>query len=223
MTRADGPRRGFFDLWSRFYDLPAAQAAADRPVHDAVVARLRSLGCRAVADIGCGTGLLSSRLARELPAVRVVGLDFSAGMLREATTNEPPAPRGVVGWVQGDAQRLPFRDASFDAVVSTESFHWYPDQRAALAEFRRVLAPHGRLLVELINPPIAAIGTLARLASRVGGQPLTWPTRDEMRALVERAGFRVEAQQRIFRWLSPLLLPAVLTVAARADAVPPPR
>jgi ubiquinone/menaquinone biosynthesis C-methylase UbiE len=205
-----GPSRGLFDLWSTFYDLPLVQRLTYRPVQDAVVAALRTLAPRHVLDVGCGTGLLTARLGRELPGVSVVGCDFSRGMLAHAR-----AHAGPVGWVQGDAQRLPFRDATADAIVSTEAFHWFPDQRRALAEFRRVLAPGGRLLVAFVNTPNDAVGTLFRVASRVMGQPFDWPTRAEMRALCERAGLRVEAQRRVFRFPAGLTLPPVLTIAMR--------
>jgi ubiquinone/menaquinone biosynthesis C-methylase UbiE len=54
--------------------------------------------------------------------------------------------------VQATALRLPFRDASFDAIVSTGAFHWFPDQAAAQKEFRRVVTPKGRILLKLVSP-----------------------------------------------------------------------
>ena len=49
--------------------------------------------------------------------------------------------------VQGDSQRLPFAEGSFDAVTCANSFHHYPRQERAVAEFRRVLGPGGALLL----------------------------------------------------------------------------
>ena len=117
--------------------------------------------------------------------------------------------------MQGDAGRLPFRRAAFDALVSTEAFHWFPDQRAALAEFRRVLRPGGRLLLAVVNPRFALAGRLMQLASRVVGEPFYWPTASEIRRQMEAAGFRVERQVRLFRLPGGILLPPVLTVATR--------
>ncbi len=202
-----GPRRWFFDVWSLVYDLPPVQRATYRPVHDAVIAALRGGVCRRVLDIGCGTGQLSARIRRELPKARVVGCDFSAGMLRRA------AARGGAAWVQGDAAHLPFAAGSFDALVSTEAFHWFPDQPAALREFRRVLSPRGRLLLALVNPPTELVSEAARLGSRLFGEPFYWPTPAQMRRRVEGAGFRVERQSRVFRLPGALLFPPVLTVA----------
>jgi ubiquinone/menaquinone biosynthesis C-methylase UbiE len=205
---APGAKRWFFDGWARVYDLPLVQRVVYRPPQDAVVAALGAVPCHAILDIGCGTGQLTARLRRELPGTRVVGCDFSLGMLRQARARD-----GRMPWVQGDAGRLPFRDRSFDTVVSTEAFHWFPDPGAALAEFRRVLQPEGRLLLALVNPRLAATGRIVEVASRVVGQPFHWPTRGELRGLLKASGFDVDQQVRIFRLPGALLLPPALTVA----------
>jgi SAM-dependent methyltransferase len=163
-----------------------------------------------VLDVGCGTGLLTARIRHELEREGTVGCDFSHGMLTKAARNDPGLP-----WVRGDALRLPFRDRSFAAVVSTEAFHWFPDPEAALSEFFRVLAPQGRLLVALVNTRTEWLSRAARRGSRLLGEPLIWPTRTRMRRQVEEAGFRVETQRNVFRLPAPLILPCVLTVATR--------
>ena len=171
MPAAEGPRQSFFDIWSRFYDAPMVQQAIYRPVHEAVLKELaRQRGGR-IADVGCGTGILTVRLAGELGADTVCGFDFSLGMLEQASA------RQVGPWVQADAQRLPLPSESLDAVVSTESFHWFPDPDAALAEFHRVLAPGGRLVVGMVNVRTAAMARVVSTVSAVLGQPARWPTR----------------------------------------------
>ena len=210
MRRRPGPDRWLFDLWSGFYDLPWVQRLTYRPEQDAVLRRLAALRPDRVLDLGCGTGILATRARDALPAATVVGCDFSRGMLARA------AARGPHGrWVQGDALRLPFAAASFDAALSTEAFHWFPDPHAALGELHRVLAPGGTLLVALVNPPAEWLSRAAGEASRLFGEPFEWPTRARMRRRVERAGFRVEAQERILRLPATFVLPTVLTVAAR--------
>jgi ubiquinone/menaquinone biosynthesis C-methylase UbiE len=205
-----GPHRLFFDLWSLVYDAPGVQRLTYRPVQDAVVRALRTDPPARILDVGCGTGRLALRLSRELPGSRVTGCDFSRGMLRQAQ-----ARAGALSLAQGDAQRLPFADGSFDAVVSTEAFHWFPDPEAALEGFHRVLAARGRLLIAFVNPSFEGLSRASRAVSRWLGEPLRWPTAAVLRRQVEAAGFEVASQRRIFRLPAPVLFPPVLTEAVR--------
>jgi ubiquinone/menaquinone biosynthesis C-methylase UbiE len=211
-----GPTRGFFDAWSRVYDFPLVQLATYRPVHDAVLRALAAEPCASVLDIGCGTGRLAERLIGARGVQSVVGCDFSAGMLAHAAERLRPAHAGSVrvGLVRGDATHLPFAAASFDAAVSTEAFHWFPDQDAALREIGRVLRPGGRLLLALVSPPFELVADVVEAGMRLVGQPLWWTTPSRLAAQVEAAGFRVQRQRRIFR-IPGFLLPPVLTVARR--------
>jgi ubiquinone/menaquinone biosynthesis C-methylase UbiE len=124
----------------------------------------------------------------------------------------------TVAWVQGDAAQLPFRDATVEAVVCTESFHWYPDQAAALREIRRVLRPGGTLLVALVNPRVAALAHAASVASRFTGGPFHWPTRAEVRDALERVGLEVRDQRETSRIPGRILFPGVLTIATRPSS-----
>jgi ubiquinone/menaquinone biosynthesis C-methylase UbiE len=205
------PHRGFFDLWSLFYDVPAVQRAAYHPVHDAV---LEALGRRpspgAILDVACGTGQLGARLRAAFPRSEVVGCDFSAGMLQHA------AKRGRgVGWGRADAARVPGARGSFDALTCTEAFHWFPDQEEALAEFHRVLAPRGRALIALVNPRFGLLSDVTAFGSRLLGEPFYWPTSRRFRRAVASAGFRTLAQRSVGRLPGGVLFPAVLTVAQK--------
>lgn len=206
-TRRPGVSQRLFDVWSSFYDLPAVQRAVYRVEHDAVVAALPPVIER-ILDVGCGTGLLATRLREERPGAEVVGFDFSAGMLAQARARAPE-----LRWVRGDATALPFRDETVDVLTCTESFHWYPDQPAAVRDFARVLRPGGRALITFLSPPLQLVSRLAGQALRLTGQEATFPTRAELRAMVEAAGLRVVAQTPI-RLFQPVTGP-VLTVAER--------
>jgi ubiquinone/menaquinone biosynthesis C-methylase UbiE len=178
-----------FDRAAHLYDTAALQRALYRPAHDAVVAELRAAGSRRVLDVGCGTGILATRIGEDGQGARVLGCDLSMGMLRHA------AARVRGAWVQGDALRLPLRDGALDAVVSTQAFHFLPDRRAALAEFHRVLRPGGLLVIAMLNPRTPAV---SRLLSRAGTRILGagfWPTRAELRAEMASSGFEVRAQR----------------------------
>ena len=147
-------RSALFDRWSVVYDRPGVQGATYRPVHNAVIARLTDVQPSVVVDLGCGTGQLTQRLAERFPDARVIGIDYSAGMLGEAA--------GRVGvsasLMQAEAHRLPIHACSVDVVVCTESFHWYRDQADVLAGLAAVLRPGGQLLIASIAS-ITAPGT----------------------------------------------------------------
>jgi ubiquinone/menaquinone biosynthesis C-methylase UbiE len=210
VARRNGPDPWLFDLWSRIYDLPLVQRLTYRPEHDAVLRRLRRLPHRRVLDLGCGTGLLLARLRREFPRAEVIGCDFSRGMLGEAARH-----RRVRALVQATALALPFVDHHFDAVVSTEAFHWFPDQARALREMSRVLAPKGHLLVSVVSPPLEIMSRAAHAISELAGEPFRWPTRALLRRLLRESGFEVESQRLVLRVPGTFLLPSVLTVARR--------
>jgi ubiquinone/menaquinone biosynthesis C-methylase UbiE len=209
VPEAPGTRRAFFDIWSRFYDAPPAQWMLYRPVHEAVLAELRTQPVRSVLDVGCGTGILTARTGALLSGL-VCGFDLSFGMLEHATR------RRVGPWVQANAVRLPVRSESADAVVSTEAFHWFTDHDAVLREFRRVLVPGGRIIVAVVNPRSVAAARMAQNWFARAGQPAYWPTRAEMRARVEAAGLRVRRQSPVLRVFG-LSFPTVVTVAQRTE------
>lgn len=116
---------------------------------EGVVERLLSIAPvspRRVLDLGTGTGALARALARRLPEARIVGADFSRGMLGMARTlSEEPGLDGRLEWLEADAAALPLADASVDAVVSSFVLQLVPDRRPVYAEIRRVLRPGGRL------------------------------------------------------------------------------
>jgi ubiquinone/menaquinone biosynthesis C-methylase UbiE len=201
--------RRLFDSVAQVYDTPIVQRLVYKPDQDVVVSSLAGLPLRRVIDVGSGTGILATRVAAELRPGFVCGCDFTEGMLAQAA-----ARTRTVSWVQADALRLPCADGSFDALVSTEAFHFF-DQRAALAEFFRVLSPGGRLVVSIVNPltPLQS-RVSSRVASETFGAPTTWPTRWEMRRRVEEAGFKVVEQRRVRRVLGHLI-PTVVTVAVK--------
>ena len=99
-------------------------------------------------DIGSGPGFLAHEMAAEVgPDGRVEGVDLSDSMLAIAGARQPAPGAAPVGFRRGDALALPFPDASFDAITSTQVMEYVADVPAALAEARRVLRPGGRLLI----------------------------------------------------------------------------
>lgn len=106
---------------------------------------------RDVLEVGCGAAQGARWLVGQ--GARVVGVDVSLGQLR--TARELDRRTGVVvrDLVQADAQRLPFRDARFDLVVSAfGAIPFVADSAGALREVARVLRPGGRLVFSTTHP-----------------------------------------------------------------------
>lgn len=118
------------------------------------IATVRALGISAgdrVLDIAAGTGTSSAAIARA--GARVTALDFSPGMVAVGRQRHPE-----IEFVEGDAQQLPFDDASFEAVTISFGLRNVNDPHCALAEMRRVLVPGGRLVIcEFTTPPNAIV------------------------------------------------------------------
>lgn len=85
--------------------------------------------------------------ATKLPARRLFGLDYSYNMCRLAGHKAREVGERRMAFFNGDAEHLPFADASFDLLTCSNSFHHYPHQAAVVREFRRVLRPGGRLMI----------------------------------------------------------------------------
>jgi ubiquinone/menaquinone biosynthesis C-methylase UbiE len=186
-----------FDRWSRIYDRPDFQRATYRPVHDTVIECLEGSPMDVVLDLGCGTGRLTRRLAERFPGATVVGLDLSEGMLGEAQAAGRRAQSP--SYVRGDALSLPLRTGSVDAVVCTESFHWYPDQARVLDDLVRVLRRDGRLLIASIATVTDLGDRILRCASSLGGTEIRALPPRSLRTALERTGFDVLGQRRIPR------------------------
>jgi ubiquinone/menaquinone biosynthesis C-methylase UbiE len=137
-----------FNLGADVYGWFTAQAAW-RASCTALAARLADLEHACIADLGCGPGVSTFELARQLPAAHFFGLDIAPRMLDEARRRRRAADvsRARITWLQADAARLGFKSASLDACTGHSFLYLVADRRAVLAEIRRVLKPGGRLVL----------------------------------------------------------------------------
>jgi SAM-dependent methyltransferase len=151
--------------WTRkaaTYDRLTGRATARlvEPLLDA--AGVRS-GTR-VLDVACGPGRCAAAAAARggVP----LGLDAAPGMVAVAHARYPE-----IDFRQGDAERLPFADASFDAVVAGFVVNHLPCAERALSEFARVVRPGGRVAVTVWDRPerMRLLGVLAEAVERTEG------------------------------------------------------
>jgi ubiquinone/menaquinone biosynthesis C-methylase UbiE len=105
-----------------------------------------------ILDVACGPGSLTRDLALTFPKARITALDLSFPYLKEAQRRLHKFPR--VNFLQGNAEKLPFKDHSFDAITCSFLFHELPQQnrKLVLQDCLRVLKPNGVLsLVDSIQ------------------------------------------------------------------------
>ena len=142
-----------------------------------------------ILDLGCGDGALTEKLIQA--GASVVGADASEEMVRAARARGIDA-RAV------SAYELPF-EREFDAVFSNAALHWMPDADRAISRVARALKPGGRFVAEMgghgccaaiivaISAVLARRGIDARMLN-----PWYFPTVDDYRGRLERAGFEVD-------------------------------
>ena len=145
-----------------------------------------------VLEIAMGTGL---NLPHYPDGVRLTGIEFVPAMLDIARRRAVELGRPVELRL-GDAQALEFEDVTFDTVVCTLSLCTIPDDRAAVAEARRVLRPGGRfVLLEHVRSPVRAVRGVQRLLApafvRFGADHVLREPLEQV-----QAGFSIELLER---------------------------
>lgn len=141
-SRYDRMAEGYMRFWA-----PVLRTAAER-VLDVLEPDLAARDT-SLLDVGSGTGTLAVGALERWPHLRVTGIDPSGGMLEEAgrtaASRLEPAVARRFSWEVAPADRMPFRDATFDAAMSSFVLQLVPSRAAALREIRRVLRPGGTL------------------------------------------------------------------------------
>jgi malonyl-CoA O-methyltransferase len=145
--------RRAFDRAAGGYD---TVAVLQREVGNRLLERLDyiRLQPQVIADIGAGTGRLSTALARRYRQARVIALDIAPDMLRVARDNAGALARLFRrrSFVCADAERLPLADRSVDMIFSNLTLQWCSDLDKVFAEFRRIVRPGGMALFSSFGP-----------------------------------------------------------------------
>jgi len=151
------------EMWKSF--APAATFTTPVAAHLVRFAGVES--GESVLDVGTGTGVAAITAARA--GARVSALDLTPALLQEAERNAELAGLDVA-WTEGDAERLPYPDASFDVVLSQFGHMFAPRPDVAVAEMRRVLKPNGRVAFATW-PPEELIGLMFQFIGRNSPPP----------------------------------------------------
>ena len=133
-------------------------------------------------DVACGSGKLTAQLASLAgPKGRVVGIDFSPQMLEVARRDNPG-----IEFVEGDALKLPFDDASFDASTIAFGLRNLAEPIHGLREMLRVVRRRA-VVLEFVRPPAGPVGSAYRLY---------------LRTLLPAIGGALSGQPSAYRYLS---------------------
>jgi ubiquinone/menaquinone biosynthesis C-methylase UbiE len=198
------------------------------PDLDAMIAAGVVTGRERVLDVGCGPGATALAFAERVASV--VALDLTPAMLAQA--RRLAADRGLanVRFECGNAERLPFPDASFDLVTSRLAAHHVSDPAAMVAEVARVLAPGGVfLLSDTISPEDPARDSflnafeLLRDPSHVRDHRISeWQQMFRAAGLEPTVLGHFDIHQEFDAWVARMATPADAVIGLRAlcDAVP---
>lgn len=176
-----------------FFDqIAASEEIIPEPVrcYPYVLELLASEEGGSLADLGCGTGEMLSRILQTYPdRFRLHGLDLSANSLKKAEEK----CGGAVSLQKGNVEQLPYETGSMDLLLCMHSFHHYPHPVEALREMRRVLKPGGKLiLVENCYPTMKRLKVnITLLLYRYPNGDIRMYSQKQMNALAVKAGFEL--------------------------------
>lgn len=158
-----------------------------------------------VLDVACGAGNTALAAARRF--AEVVGVDYVPALLARGR-ERAAAERLPVAFHEGDAEALPFPDASFDVVLSTFGVMFAPDQARAAAELLRVCRPGGTIGLASWTPE-GFSGQASAIRNRYAppppglAPPGRWGTEDGVRALLGEGVADVRAERHVFVYRFP--------------------
>lgn len=195
MTELTESQQAARKLWSSG-DYPSAMHLI-AGVGPRVVEAAGVTGDDVVLDVACGSGNATIPAAKI--GAKTTGLDITPELIEAGKKNA--AEEGVeIEWVEGDAQELPFDDASFDVVLSVFGCMFAPDHGKTAEELARVLKPGGRLAVAAWRPD----GNVGRMFGTIASHlppppegfqpPPLWGKDEHIRELFEGTGVELELE-----------------------------
>ncbi|MHB1340913.1 MAG: class I SAM-dependent methyltransferase [Coriobacteriia bacterium] len=140
-----------------------------------------------ILDVGGGAGQLAAFLAGTLNAHATV-MDPTPQMLSHVAPNER------VTAIAGTAEAIPFANDTFDALITTDAFHHFRDQPAAVSEFARVVRSGGAVLVLDLDPTPLTMRIIV-LGEKLLGEPGAFMTPEEMCAFMTSHGIDGECER----------------------------
>jgi ubiquinone/menaquinone biosynthesis C-methylase UbiE len=104
-----------------------------------------------ILDLGCGPGLLSVEILKQIPDVTVIGIDPLCKMLILAKENTDTSKGKIFEPVLGVSEKIPLKDNSIDTIVSRFSLPYWKHPQDSFLEMNRILKPNGKIIFEALN------------------------------------------------------------------------
>jgi ubiquinone/menaquinone biosynthesis C-methylase UbiE len=196
----------------------ASGAITDVALTQRFIDALGEVARGSVLDVACGPGILSAVIAKT--ARQVVAFDLTPQMLKKAAQRCAEAGLDNVTFREGNATKLPFADAAFDAAVTRLSVHHFDRPVRVMSEIFRVLRPGGSFVIaDVISSEVAAEAELQN-AIEILRDPshVRMLPGSELAALVRGAGFAIESQTA---WDKPREFEEWMGIVNDASRVPP--
>lgn len=185
------------DKQAATYDTTATKQGSKYPkeAYSYAIDELRREKVSNLLDIGCGTGEAIKMIHEQLPELKMQGIDLSEEMIKAAKEKKIPEAEFTIG----DAEDLPFKENSFDAVTCMVSFNHYPNPEKAASEAYRVCKKGGRyILTELYTKSQSKrnLDNLLFFKMSKSGEVHTY-SKEELEKLFWKVGFQNVSWRRI--------------------------
>ena len=179
---------GQFNSWAKTYDSPSIYHFFFTHSNKAIVRLLPPTREVSILDVGTGTGILIEQVLLKNKSAYLFGIDISPEMVKKAKRKFQG--KNNVTIALGSANKLPYKDNSFEFVTCANSFHHHPDSIQSLKEMKRVLKPAGKVILSdgcLDGFPRQFVFKIENSNNKEG--KVYWYTKEQTKDLFIQAGF----------------------------------
>lgn len=160
-----------------------------------------------IIDLGSSTDLYARGIGKQNADATIIAIDMATGMLKAGRKYARRDGVRNIAHVRAPAQRLPFADASVDALMCGGSLNEFRSMSEALREARRVVKPSGRMFAMSLLQATSLTGRIGQWNARWSG--ITFPTLDEFNAIIQSTGWTRERHQVFGAVVFTLMKPSV--------------